>query len=76
MCIHPQELEDNRIAAIENELWWQLDKIAVANSEKNPSSTKVKRWAKADAATNMMAYLVRPTHEWCQERYRKERENI
>jgi len=73
MVMHPQEIEERKITQRENELWWQLDKIAVKYSNPVPESSREERLKKAEAAENMMRHLQKPTHEWCQEKYKSER---
>lgn len=71
--IHPEQHELNKEIERENRLWWELDKIAVCNSECVPASTQMKRREKASAAENMMRYLHKPTPEWCRMKYDSER---
>lgn len=70
--IHPQELEDRKHTEYENNLWWEMDKIAVKYSNPVPTDTAEERLKKAVAAELMMSFLEKPTHEWCQEKYKKE----
>ena len=73
MVMHPQQIEDNKKRERENQLWWELDKIAVLYLNPTPASTREERMKKATAAKNMMKFLDRPTHEWCQAKYAQER---
>ena len=72
MVMHPQEIADKKEIHRENNLWWELDKIVVFYSNPVPASTRVERMKKADAATQMMGFLHRPTHAWCQAKYAQE----
>jgi len=72
MVMHPQELEGAKLTEHENILWWEMDKIAVKYSNPVPESTREERLKKAVAAEVMMGYLQKPTHEWCQQKYKAE----
>ena len=53
----------NEMLKGEKLLWWELDKIAVRES--NPGMNM----KKAEAAENMMKFLEHPTHEECRRQY-------
>ena len=49
----------------EEELWWELDKIAVSESAKGNHE-------KADAAGNLIKYLKAPSHMRCKELFERD----